>query len=117
MSWSCTGGSGKNQEPGAGGRGPGTRDRGPGAKRRGPGAGAWCLSWTLWHRVRGDLSRARVERVTWLVCGHKKSGPLGAACCFVVPGAGFEPAHLSATVFETVVSAVPPPGRMRIYAV
>lgn len=39
MSWSRTGGSGKNQEPGTGGRGPGTRDRGPGAKRRGPGPG------------------------------------------------------------------------------
>lgn len=43
MSWSCTGGSGKNQEPGTGGRGPGTRDRGPGAKRRGPGAGGLVL--------------------------------------------------------------------------
>lgn len=29
----------------------------------------------------------------------------------MVPGVGFEPTHLSASVFETDVSAVPPPGR------
>ena len=30
-----------------------------------------------------------------------------------VPGAGFEPACLSAEVFETSVSAIPPPGPFR----
>ena len=48
---------------------------------------------------------------------NEKRLPEGSRLRFVVPGAGFEPAHLSATVFETVVSAVPPPGPRRIYAV
>ena len=45
-------------------------------------------------------------------CGKQKrlaeSKPLS---CEVVPEAGFEPARLSTTVFETAASAVPPLGR------
>ncbi len=40
-----------------------------------------------------------------------RTAPWGRGRWFsMVPEAGFEPAHLSATVFETVVSAVPPLG-------
>lgn len=31
----------------------------------------------------------------------------------MVPGTGLEPAHLTATASKTVVSAIPPPGRVR----
>lgn len=63
------------------------------------------------------LRRRRRERLfESKAAGETKAAP-GGRVKFMVPGAGFEPAHLSATVFETVVSAVPPPGRECIYAV
>ena len=49
----------------------------------------------------GRLDRGKQKRLA-------KSKPLS---CEVVPEAGFEPARLPTTVFETAASAVPPLGR------
>ena len=49
----------------------------------------------------GRLERGKQKRLA-------KSKPLP---CEVVPEAGFEPARLSTTVFETAASAIPPLGR------
>ena len=86
-----------------------------------------CLIGKVSERGWGALN-CRVSRlsVLWYVKESEKSGK--AACsspaqrrevriCVskfgtkMVPGVGFEPTHLSASVFETDVSAVPPPGR------
>ena len=56
-------------------------------------------------------STAANADATWHVATYNKTRTWRVVC-EVVPGVGFEPTHLSISVFETDASAIPPPGHI-----
>ena len=81
---------GLGEESRVGDRDPGARDQGPGTGVRGPrdegqGPGAWCLSWTLWHRVRGSSGRHGLS------AGIRKAAPWEPLAVSWCPGRDLNP--------------------------
>ncbi len=74
--------------------------------------GACAPTGDLWH-CHCDQQEAGYRNRTWVLTRTPKHIWLGyfQYPSHMVPGVGFEPTHLSASVFETDVSAVPPPGQ------